>query len=59
MEIKFKCVYDPQTPLAHTVVVKTQSETLDDVILVFEDFLRGCGYHLPIDSHLEFISKEE
>ena len=39
-----------------TVLVTTESCTLSDILRIFEDYLRGCGF--LIDGHLDIVEDE-
>ena len=32
---------------------------LEEVLITFTDFLRGCGFVIPYDKHLELVSEDE
>lgn len=42
-----------------TVIVKSNSESLSDILADFKDFLMGCGYQIKPESELIFTSEEE
>lgn len=39
------------------VTIKTEAEQLNDIVLAFEDYLRGCGFHFE-GQRLEFVNDD-
>lgn len=55
--IIFKKLPDPDNAYDHsTIIIKTEAETLSDIVQDFEDFLKGCGFDFK--GHLDFVVEE-
>ena len=54
-EFEFKCKQSTDT--VRTVSMTTNEHTLNEVLMEFETFLRGCGYYF--DGHLEFVDDRD
>ena len=54
IELKFLDEYAPET--LKTTIISSNVLTLPDLLMAFEDFLRGCGYVLR--GNLEVVSDE-
>jgi hypothetical protein len=60
MTHKFEYHFDGHgvMPDSHRVH-ETNGETLEDALLAFEDYLRGCGYVFDIDEHVRIVYEGE
>lgn len=55
-EIRFSGLSDYEGQPKVTTDVKTNAVTLDEILLVFEDFLRGMGFHFK--GHVDIVDDE-
>lgn len=51
------CDYKSQPKVINTVEI--EAVTIPELMTEFEEFLRGCGFSIPQDEHLEFIKDEK
>lgn len=59
MKIIFKKPIDQDNEFSNMdVTVVSHSEGLHEIIENFENFLRGLGFSIPPDVHLEFIQEQ-
>jgi hypothetical protein len=55
LELKFLDEYSPET--LRSSIISDTCLTTDQLLMVFEDFLRGCGY--VINGSLQVIKDDE
>jgi hypothetical protein len=55
LELKFLDEYAPET--LRSAIISDTCLTTDQLLMVFEDFLRGCGY--VINGSLQVIKDDE
>ena len=46
-------------PPEQKIVVETEVETVDEILDVFQSYLKACGYHFDIDEHLTSLKDGE
>jgi hypothetical protein len=55
LELKYLDEYAPET--LRSAIMSDSVLTLDQVLMVIEDFLRGCGY--VVDGSLQVVKEDE